>query len=476
MSLDRFEYMDDAVISFFGKGVVVLASIFTALFLARFLGPTKLGEYFFTLAVGLILSNVLAGFGKSVIQHLKQKQKTTVGSYFTTSLLGTGILSVLMIAVILGFGFLVIQTLPFLSFTHLLAASGVTVSVGFFEVIEDFHMATTETTAGFFTTPLRNLGILLIQIPLVILNFSIPTLIFAFTLTTILASVILVFYSGLPFTTPQTTILKETLLGSFVTTPVMLLGNLFGRIDIFIIGIAATTTAVGYYEAAYRVLLPGLLISASASRNILAHSNLLTDGKKVRNELKKAVSFTGFLAIPVFFITISIPNELLKLTFGQQFLEGAIVWPYIIGLSFVVVLTAYREPFNATMRSLNRPKIIVIIQALFLLINIPLSFTLVSFMGGVGAVIGTAIIEFGLLITYELLAYRYLGGFVFPDLAIEQILSGFVLFMFLKPFALLFPVSNPIFFVVAVGGSILTYIIILSIISQEFRYYLKRFR
>jgi PST family polysaccharide transporter len=103
-----------------------------------------------------------------------------------------------------------------------------------------------------------------------------------------------------------------------------ILGFLVTRGDNLLIGYFLGTTALGYYDLAYRLLLvvTSLFVGIISSTAMPIFSSIQGDLPRLRNVLYEFVELTNAIAFPVFLVMSVLAPELVIVIFGEQWKDS----------------------------------------------------------------------------------------------------------------------------------------------------------
>ncbi|WP_276258065.1 lipopolysaccharide biosynthesis protein [Haloglomus litoreum] len=174
-----------------------------------------------------------------------------------------------------------------------------------------------------------------------------------------------------------------------------LLGRVFARLDVLLLGFLLGPLSVGWYEVAWKVVLPAGIISQVAGGSLMTSVASATGGcgrvtdEKIA-EIRRTLGLGAFLAIPVVFGALVVGESLLIAVFGAAYRDAT---PLLIGLAGFQVLVTQTTPLLQTLNGVNRIRITVPITAITLIINAVLGLLLVPEVGAVGVVIATLVAQ-----------------------------------------------------------------------------------
>lgn len=179
---------------------------------------------------------------------------------------------------------------------------------------------------------------------------------------------------------------------------------LYNWLDVAVIGLLLTQAEVGAYEVAWRVSAIVMLFSGAIETVILpqiSEWDSEDEHKQIENVLRPALTASLFFVIPAFFGGIILSYDFLFYVFTPEY---AAAWPVLIVLLGGKLFEGIDRIFKNILSGMDRPDLraVAVIASTFL--NLVLNFTLVWWIGSVGAAIAT-IVSFGvstLIIVYYL--------------------------------------------------------------------------
>ncbi|MEB3219541.1 MAG: MOP flippase family protein [Nostocales cyanobacterium 94392] len=126
------------------------------------------------------------------------------------------------------------------------------------------------------------------------------------------------------------------------------------RSDDFLIGYFLGTTALGYYNVAYRLLLmiTELLIGVSQRVAIPTFARLQAEPEKLRNAFYQVTQITSFISFPIFLGMAALAPQLIRLFLGEDW-ERSI--PIMQVLAFVGILHAVSNFNDSIIFAVGKP-------------------------------------------------------------------------------------------------------------------------
>lgn len=181
-------------------------------------------------------------------------------------------------------------------------------------------------------------------------------------------------------------------------------GYLYNWTDTIIIGLLLGQAAVGQYEIAWRISQIVILLSkAIATVNFPEISNLTENNNidKVEYIIEESIPISLIIVIPSFVGALIVGEETLGIVFGAQYVAAS-------GALIVLMLDQVTESIQVivgrALQAIDEPGLAAKATIIGVFINIILNFFLVSFIGILGAAIGTFVSS----LVADSLHYKYL--------------------------------------------------------------------
>jgi O-antigen/teichoic acid export membrane protein len=194
---------------------------------------------------------------------------------------------------------------------------------------------------------------------------------------------------------------------------------LYNWLDVTVIGLLLTQSAVGPYEAAWRVSVIVMLFSGAIETTILPQiSDWDSEGAQaqIENILPDAITASLFFVIPAFFGVLVLSRELLYYVFTPAY---ATAWPVLIILLGGKLFEGVDRIFKNVLSGMDRPDLRAIAVLASISLNLILNFTLVRFLGPIGAAIATTV-SFG--VSTVIIVY-YLSNIIAIQIPYRELLS-----------------------------------------------------
>ena len=183
-------------------------------------------------------------------------------------------------------------------------------------------------------------------------------------------------------------------------------GMLYNYIDSIMLSVTQGAEVVGWYSAAYRLMLILLFIPNAVNMAIFpVMSRFYTsseDSLKLMNE--KYFKYMIILGVPIGVGTTILADKIILMIFGSGYIQSIIALQILI---WTIILTFAGAPFVQLLQSINKQFIITKISVISAIINIILNLVLIpsfSYIGASFATLIAAIISTGyiFLVTYKI--------------------------------------------------------------------------
>lgn len=150
--------------------------------------------------------------------------------------------------------------------------------------------------------------------------------------------------------------------------------GLYRRIDVLMLGRFLSPDQVGVYAAVLQLTIPVAMLSSSATTVLFPKASAIGKRAQLRALFKKTMSLVLIVVI-ILFPFAFLGKYLIPLFYGDQYLSGAIIFPFLFLQAIVRVL---RGPFNVFAYAVNKPNIYtftdigrIIVSAALLYVTIP---------------------------------------------------------------------------------------------------------
>jgi O-antigen/teichoic acid export membrane protein len=181
----------------------------------------------------------------------------------------------------------------------------------------------------------------------------------------------------------------------------------FNWLDTVVLALFVSATQIGIYEAAWTMASMLAIVSSAIGTTLFPNfSELSTQNRydEISDLLRQGLIFGGLFTIPGLFGALTVGSRVLEI-YGPEYGIGGL----ILVLLVVARLTqGYNSLLKNTINAIDRPEIGFRINAVALVSNVVLNFTLIPIFGWYGAAVGT-----GASATLTLIiGYHWVGRFI----------------------------------------------------------------
>lgn len=244
---------------------------------------------------------------------------------------------------------------------------------------------------------------------------------------------------------------------------------LYSVMDKMLLGSLSTTTQVGYYEQSYKIVfMISSLINISGTVMLPRTSALIANGnfEKLLDVLRKGITFTAFLVLPITFGFSVIAEEFVIWFLGDAFKPSALIAlimaPIIVFKSLGVIFGSwYLVPMEK-----NKEYTLPIVFGAVL--SIVLNVILIPIYGAIGAAIATVMTE-GLIVGIQVWFLRNELNLkqLTKGVLIKYLLISMIMAALTYPISMLITVPDFVDMVIKIIAGILIYAGILLLIKDQ---------
>ena len=237
-------------------------------------------------------------------------------------------------------------------------------------------------------------------------------------------------------------------------------GLLYTYIDSIMLSVIVGTEAVGFYSAAYRIMLVMLFIPTAVNLAIFPlMSRYYTSSKdSLKHVHERYFKYMILLGIPIGVGITILADKIILLIYGQGFSPSIMILQILI---WTIVLTFAGASFVQLLQSTNKQLIITKISMICLVFNIILNLFLIPRYSYIGASIATLVTEI-LLVGYIIFASYRLGYGIGTKVVLSDLSKVLFASLIMSIFLIYFKELN--LFILLIAGTVV-YLIILYLIK-----------
>lgn len=392
---------------------------------ARMLGPTDFGGFYFLLAMIHFATTPLVGVSEALKKRYSEPGVSGRRMFGAAMLPIGGYLACALGAVFVFRGLLIAETN--VVDAHVVAAA-LFVAFAVFYPAQKMLGGAGWIGKQTWNDTLRSVLTIAFQLAFVLAGFGAAGMGYGLAGATLLVVPVALFYLRLLPSLPRREDLRSLWDFARYSIPGMLVGQTYRRFDLFLLGAILTTGTVGHYEVAYKLTLPATFLPTVVSSTLMPKvSGLASTGRDVTADVVNAASYTGLLAVPIFFGALALAEPLVVTVYGPPYRQAA---PMLVGLALYQVLRSQVFVWSSTLSGIDRPDLGLRIGVGVLVFNVVLGIALIYEIGAIGVVIATVVAEF---LRYVLLVYvvgTQIGSIDYvPRPLVEQFVAGVMMFV-----------------------------------------------
>lgn len=174
--------------------------------------------------------------------------------------------------------------------------------------------------------------------------------------------------------------------------------------------------------------MPAVFISGVIGSGLVGRvSNLASRNKEWHSDLRSSLSYGSILAVPIFFGSLVIGEELVTAVFGSDYAGGGV---FLIGLAAYRLIETQTSPWRSTISGLDYPQLSFWISLVTFVANIALGVGLWYIYGAIGIVAAT-VITATLAYSVRVLAVRQLStvDFIISRPFLEQLGAAIIMIL-----------------------------------------------
>jgi len=445
------------------KVVMALIGFVGTIVFARVLGATKFGSYYLLLMIAEILKKPVDGWGaaaKKRYSELSSPKDEIIGIQI--------LLPIILITVV------AIVAYPFensvveytgMSESYLLLVF-LLGTLSIYSAFESILSATGQIGRQTGIDTVRSVLTLALQAVFVWYGMGAFGMAYGLGFATLLSVPLLIWSFEFSVEIPTWGTVRSLATFAKDSIPYAFVSKAWDRYDIFLIGLVLSPPIVGYYEVAYKLVVPATFVSGMIGSIMMPRtSNLQSKGEDITADIANSLSFASLFAIPIFFGALAIPEKLVVTAYGAEYREAATL---LVGLALFQVFNTQSKVFGDILAGLDRHHLNLRIALVAFAVNVVLGYLLIYEYGALGVVIATVVAS---VIEYSAGAYL-LSLYDLPSVSrtvIYEILAGILMYVALIPLARFVSIESwfTLFLVVGIGAVI--YFTVLFVVSARIR-------
>lgn len=436
------------------------------LIFTRVLEPTSLGGYYLLVSViGIVDKPVIGGVASAARKRFSEADASR--GRIVGTLVG---MNLVFLVVVGALAFLLDDWLSSYTGLENAAVHGMVLlaTIIFFYPFQKLVGARGKIGAQLWNDTLRSLFTFVFQVALVVLGLGAVGMVYGLAGATLLTVPVTYYFVRSAPAVPDRPTVKSIWEFAKHSVPTSLVGKVYNRYDVLLLGALVTPAAVADYQVAFKLTLPGMFVGGVIGGALMPKvSNLASRDEAFRGDVRNGVAYGSVLSIPIFYGAVAIPRALVGTAYGSQYVDAGV---FLVWLAAFRMVRSQSTILQNTLNGIDRPDLDFRISAITLLSNVLLGVVLVLAVGGVGVAIATLVTELFRYLAMGVALKRQIPGVeLVPDQLRYQHLAGVVMYLFTVTLAGAVPIRSWLELGVVVLPSAAIYFLVYFGVSQEAR-------
>lgn len=368
------------------KIVMAVVGFSGTIIFARILGAANFGGYYLLLMIAEILKKPIDGW--SIAAKKRYSESASPKDEIIGSLVIVAVLFVVTVAA---------AAYPFrnavVEYTGTARSYHVLVfligSLSFYSVFESILGATGRVGRQTGIDTIRSVVTLSLQALFVWYGIGVLGMAYGLAFATLFSIPLLIWSINLTVGIPTEDTLRSLITFAKDSIPYNFVSKAWDRYDIFLIGALLSPTIVGYYEVAYKLVVPATFLSGMIGSVVMSRtSNLVSKGEDATTDIENSLSFASLFAIPIFFGALAIPEKIVVTAYGPEYRAAATI---LFGLGLYQIFNTQSTVFGDIIAGMDRHNQNLRISLLAFSVNIALGYVLIFPYGAQGVVAATVV-------------------------------------------------------------------------------------
>lgn len=364
----------------FGAAVAFVGSIV----LARTIGDTGYGAFYLLLSISMFLDNPFTQWAVACRKRMTEASfpsDRAAGAVYFGAIVGTTTIVVIAVGADLLYGN--VRGVDM----RLLAV--IMTGTVFYTGTKDILNGTTDFGLNPWLESAREVVRVALQIGLVLLISDVAGMVLGLTAASLLLVPLILWLSGVKPAFPTTEDLVDISSFAKSSIPNGFVSSALSQVDIIVLGGLAGTAIVGNYRVATNLLFPATFVVATMAPGMMSQvSSLNSRDEDPSKAVTDGVAYASIIALPMAAGAI-VMGDLVAVTVYSSEFERAGLFMGWLGVYFVI--QTQMKVLSATLSGLDRPDMVLKLNAVGFFINVVLGVGLFYVVGPVGVVYGTVV-------------------------------------------------------------------------------------
>lgn len=355
---------------------------------ARVLGPTSFGGVYLLYTITAFLDRPMMGWGNAAKKRISENDTEISEAFGSVTLFNFGWITVVGCIALLARG----QLRRFTGIEN--AALFLVLIVATSSVVSTLWMVMEgkgRIAASAWSVLANAFSTLSFQLTFLLAGFAATGVLLGRAVGAVLLVPAYVYVIGTSPSLPSSRTLQSFWNFAKYSIPSDLFGRLYDRLDIFLLGVLLSPTVAGYYEAAWKIATPGIVIAEVGASGLMAKVSANdAAGESSKHEVESLISFTSVVAIPLLCGAVVLADMLIPVVYGTEYLPATSL---LVGLCVYQVIRSQTLPLIGVISGLDRMRATMWLSAITVSVNALLGVGLTLTIGPIGVVLSTIVAE-----------------------------------------------------------------------------------
>jgi O-antigen/teichoic acid export membrane protein len=384
MTFDDSDFGLQIGIGAVGKALGAVVGLAGSILLARTIGDTGYGAFYFLLSISMFLDNPISQWATACRKRMTEASFSTergAGALYLGAIIGTVTIVTTTVAIDSIYGTVRGVDVRLISIIF--------VGTVFYSGSKEILNGTTD----FGLNPWLELGREIVrvglQIGLVFLISDVAGMVIGLTVASLLLVPALLRLSRIRPALPTYDDIIEIFQFAKVSIPNGFVSSALSQADIIILGTLAGAAIVGNYRVAMNLLFPASFIVATMAPGMMSRvSDLDSRNKDPSTAVTDGLSYASILALPIAAGAIVIGDLVAITVYSSEFARAGLFMGW---LGVYYVFQTQMQVLSATLSGIDRPDLVLKLNAAGFVVNVILGVGLFLIVGAIGVVYATVV-------------------------------------------------------------------------------------
>ena len=243
---------------------------------------------------------------------------------------------------------------------------------------------------------------------------------------------------------------------------------MFGSVDTLMLGRFVDTSYVGYYHAAFSVIIS--LVAIFTISGIFLPIFTQVNGDRLKKAISKSMRYTLIISVPSVVGILFVSEEIISFFYGSEYSNAVGV---LLALSLILFVTPISSLYSNLLKAKDRTKILATITVMSLILNVVLNYILITYFlkfsqeyAIIGAALATVISRTFLLVAVMADVKKQFKMALDNKPLLRSIIASAIMALVLYIYEILFTEIAPIFSILEVIIGVVTYFFVMVVIKE----------